>query len=83
MTLSMLLADLAGTAFVHSRGDSVLGAMMLEFPNGRRVLLIERTYRDGLRAITDPTLSDVEILQAGNLWDLWNSDRATLLDGIA
>ncbi len=83
MTLATLLADLAGGILVASRADAVLAAMMLTFPGGRGVLLIERQYRDGLRAITDPTATELETLRSGNLWDLWNSERATMLDGIA
>jgi hypothetical protein len=43
---------------------------------------IERTYREGLCVILDPTPEDLETARSGNLWDLWNSDRARDLHSI-
>lgn len=44
--------------------------------------MIERTYREGVCVILDPTPEEIETARSGNLWDLWNSDRAKRLAGV-
>jgi hypothetical protein len=51
-------------------------------PAGRQILAIERTYREGLKVILDPTPEELEMVRNGKLWDLWSSDRAKSLFSI-
>jgi hypothetical protein len=83
MTLASILSEMAGGCLAGSRSDSVLAATWMTFPGGRGLVLVERTYRDGLCVIIDPTEADLETLRSGDLWDLWNSERAARLDGLA
>jgi hypothetical protein len=71
-----LLADLGGATLTLQRGDATIAAAVLTLPAGRQILAIERTYREGLYVILDPTPEELEIVRTGNLWDLWNSERA-------
>lgn len=54
---------------------------VFELP-GRQLLVIERTYREGVCVILDPTPEEIETARTGYLWDLWNSDRAKGLAGV-
>jgi hypothetical protein len=78
MTLVELLAELGRAETLVRRDDSVLAVTVLDFA-GRRVLAVERTYRDGIKVLLDPTPEEVEIARNGDLWSLWNSERARLL----
>ena len=81
-TLVGLLAELGGGALeIHREGDT-LAVAVIAFPNGRQMLAIERTYRDGIGILLDPTPEELEIARHGDLWKLWNSDRRTLLASI-
>ena len=71
-----LLADMGGATLVARGGDCTIAAAVLALPAGRQILAIERTYREGLCVILDPTPEEVETVRSGNLWDLWSSDRA-------
>ena len=44
--------------------------------------LLERTYREGVVYILDPSEEEIDIVREGDLWKLWNSDRRVLLAGI-
>jgi hypothetical protein len=71
-----LLAELGGATLELQRGDPTIAAAVIALPAGRQILAIERTYREGLCVILDPTPEELETARSGNLWDLWNSDRA-------
>jgi len=77
-----LLADLGGATLTLRRGDVTIAAAVIALPAGRQILAIERTYREGLCVILDPTPEELETARGGNLWDLWNSDRARDLGSI-
>ena len=81
MTLVELLAEFGGVMLVARRSEACLAAALMSFPGGRRALVIERTYRVGIRLIMNPTSDETAVLDAGDLWELWNSERAELLDG--
>ncbi len=71
-----LLAELGGATLTLQRNDATIAAAVIALPAGRQILAIERTYREGLCIILDPTPEELETAGNGNLWDLWNSDRA-------
>lgn len=81
MTLLNLLASYADAWVVERGNDPCLASALITFPDGRRLIVLERTYREGIRVI--PTPNDAEILRMKGmqLWDLWNSDRAGNIDG--
>jgi hypothetical protein len=79
VTLVELLAQLAGAELSFRREADLLGVTVLVLPGGRQVLVIERTYRDGTGILLDPTPEEVEIARSGNLWQIWNSERLSLL----
>ena len=81
-TLADLLSNLAGATVLARRNEGTVAAVALAFPTGRRVILCERTYREGTCAILEPTDAELEVLRTGDLWALWNSDRATPVDGV-
>lgn len=83
MTLADLLAARADAMVQGRRNDTTLAVLVLVFPNARRLMLLERTYREGLTAIMDPTEAEMAIARGGDLWQLWNSDRRLPLEGIA
>ena len=77
------LAELGAAELVLRRTDGTLDAAAVALPDGRRLLAVERTYRDGIRVIFDPTPEELQIAEGGDLWDLWNSERSRLLGSIA
>lgn len=81
MTLVQLLAELGGAELVLRREESLLAVGVLALKEGRQLLVIERTYREGIGVLLDPTPAEIEIARDGDLWKLWNSERKTLLYG--
>jgi hypothetical protein len=81
LTLLALLARLGGAELEERWADATVAAGLLRLGGGRRLLVVERTYREGIRVLLDPTESELAAARNGRLWDLWNSDRAELLAG--
>ena len=82
MTLVELLAELTGAELVLRREEDMLMVVVLATPAGRRVLAMERTYRDGIHVLLDPTEEEVEMARSGDLWKLWNESRAEYLSSV-
>ena len=81
-SLIQLLGELAGLEIELRRRETTLATALLKRPDGRRLLLLERTYREGIVYILDPSEEEMEVARERDLWNLWNSDRAILLTGI-
>ncbi len=81
MTLIELLARYAGASLVERSEDPCLVTALITFPDSRRLILVERTYREGIRVIHEPTDAEVTVLHGDDLWKLWNSDRSEYLGG--
>ena len=81
-SLIQLLGELAGLEIEHRRYATTLATALLKRPDGRRLLLLERTYREGVVYILDPSEEEMEIAREGDLWKLWNSERGVLLAGV-
>lgn len=77
ISLVELLARLAGAELSFRREDEsdMLAVTVMVLPTGRKVLFVERTYRDGTGVLLDPTTEEIEIARSGNLWSLWNEER--------
>jgi hypothetical protein len=86
ITLAGLLAELMGAELSFQREDDLelatLVVAVLTLPGGRQVIAVQRTYRDGIRVLIDPTPEELEIARDGDLWKLWNSERSALLMSI-
>lgn len=87
MSLVEFLTQYCGASLAERRDDdaedlATLVACLIAFPDGRRLILIERTYRDGIHFIPDPSDAEIAVMRSGDLWDLWNSDRSTGLGGM-
>lgn len=87
ITFAELLATLGGAELSFQREDDVelasLAVAVFTLSSGRQVIAIERTYRDGIHVVIDPTPEELEIARTGDLWKLWNSERSALLMSIA
>jgi hypothetical protein len=81
MTLLNLLASYAGAWVVERGNDPCLASALITFPDGRRLIVLERTYREGIRVIHTPDDAEISRMKGMQLWDLWNSDRAENIDG--
>lgn len=77
------LFELGAEELELSRSDATLAVAIVGLGDRRRLLAIERTYRAGVKIIFDPAEKEVQIARDGNLWDLWNSDRARHVDSMA
>ena len=76
-TLLDLLKDFAAAETIWRRHDDpTLVAAAVRFQGGRTLLLVERTYREGVAFIADPTEAELTIARDGSLWDIWNSERS-------
>ena len=62
--------------------DSLLHVVGVELQDGGQLILLERSYREGLHYLPDPTDEEIEIAQSGEPWTLWNSERSRFLTGI-
>lgn len=84
MTLVEFLTEVAGAELVFRREDEddMLAVVVLAIPNGRRILALQRTYRDEIHVLLDPTPEEIETAQSGDLWKLWNTERSTYLSSI-
>ena len=78
-----LLEELGAVRLDVRRSDGVLAVVVMGLPDGRRLLAIERTYREGVKIILEPSEVEVGVAAEGDLWELWNSDRGASLDGLA
>ena len=74
--LLRVLSQLGAFDLTLHRTDGVLAVAIVDLPEDRRVLAVERTYRPGVSLILDPTPEEVTIAREGDLWQLWNSERA-------
>jgi hypothetical protein len=83
MTIVELLTSLFGVTVIAQRNDATMSAVALRVSDGRRLIMVERTYREGLKVLLQPTDAEIELIQSGDLSALWNSDRAVPLDDIA
>jgi hypothetical protein len=82
VSLAELLTQLAGVELSFQREEEdVLVVAFLALPSGRQMLVIQRTYRDGIKLVLDPTPEEVEIARSGDLWRIWNSERGMYLAG--
>jgi hypothetical protein len=81
LTLLELLHRLGGAEIELRRSDATLSAALLRAAGGRRIFVIERTHREGLRVLVDPEPGDLETIRNGDLWSLWNSGRLSWLGG--
>ena len=79
VTLVELLGQLAGAELSFRREADLLGVSAVVLPTERQVIVIERTYRDGTGILIDPTPEELEIARSGDLRQLWNSERRSLL----
>jgi hypothetical protein len=79
LTLVDLLSQLAGAELSFRRESDLLGVSLVALPAGRQVLIIERVYRDGTGILLDPTPDEIEVARSGDLWQIWNSERRSLL----
>jgi hypothetical protein len=79
VTLVELLGQLAGAELSFRRESDLLGVALVVLPGGRQVLIIERVYRDGTGILLDPTPDEIEVARSGDLWQIWNSERRSLL----
>lgn len=82
-SLIELLRELAALHVELLRSTEAITAALLRRPDGRRLLLLERTYRDGVVYLLDPSDDEIELARHGDLWTLWNSEHGVLLGGIA
>ena len=81
MTLLNLLTSYAGAWVVERGNDPCLASALITFPDGGRLIVLERTYREGIRVIQAPTEGEISRMEGTQLWDLWSSDRAEIVDG--
>jgi len=81
MTLLDLLASYAGAWVVERGNDPCLASALITFPDGRRLIVLERTYREGIRMIQAPTDEEISRMKGTHVWELWGSDRAEIVDG--
>jgi len=76
-----LLASYADAWVVERGNDPCLASAIITFPDGRRLMVLERTYREGIRAIPEPTDQEISRIKGSQVWDLWNSGRSEIADG--
>ena len=82
MTLVEFLCERCEVEPVGRRCDAVLAAAALRQTDGSVFILVERTYREGVCVIENASAGELNTLEEGNLWDLWNSERAVSLRGV-
>ena len=81
MTLLQLLTELGGAELRGRWTDACLSVALVGLRGGRQLLLVERSYREGIRMLFDPTEEELRGAREENLWEVWNSKRGEDLDG--
>ena len=81
-SLIELVGEIAGVEIERRQHTATLARALRKIPDGRRLLLLERTYREGVVYILDPSEDGVDVAREGDHWKLWNSDRGVPLAGI-
>lgn len=79
MTLVELFAETVGAKLELQREEDLYAMGILALPNRHRVIVIERTYRDGIHVILDPTQEELNVARDGSLHQLWSSERGSYL----
>jgi hypothetical protein len=79
MTLAELFVETVGAKLELQREEDLYAMGILALPNGRRVIVIERTYRDGIHVILDPTQEELDVARNGSLHQLFSSERGSYL----
>ena len=77
-----LLEGLGGAKVVLRRDGVSLAAALVKTVVGRQLILVERIYRGGTCVLLDPTEDETETAATGDLWQLWNSERAVAVWGL-
>jgi len=75
MRLLELMADHTDVTLETRREDPCLQGALLTFRSGRRLIIVERTYREGVVAILDPTEEEIATFRRDDLWKIWNSEK--------
>ena len=70
-----------GTNVPERSSDELLRWVLLRLPDGRQLLLAERTYRDGTKVLVEPTEEELQAARR-EPWAAWNSERAEHFAGI-
>lgn len=78
-TLVELFTETAGAKLELQREEDLYAMGVLAFSDGRRVIVIERTYRDGIHVILDPTQDELAVARDGDLHQLFSSERGSFL----
>ncbi len=74
MRLLELMADQTDVTLETRRDDPCLQGALLTFRSGRRLIIVERTYREGVVAILDPADEEIAIFRR-DVWKIWNSEK--------
>lgn len=82
LTLLELPSEIGGVDLSFRREDASIAVALIALPGGRQLLTVERTYREGICVLLDPTQDELEVARNGDLWQLWNSERARRLHSV-
>ena len=75
------LVSLGVEVLERSEPDDLVGWVLLRLADGRRLLLAERTYRDGTRLIVEPNEAELQEARRDPS-AAWNSKRSELVAGM-
>jgi hypothetical protein len=53
-----------------------IAGLLITLPDASRIILVERTYRDGTYGVLDATDEHVAAFHRGDLWAVWNDKAA-------
>lgn len=65
----------------HCSSDELVRWALVRLPDGRRLLLSERTYRDGTKVIIEPSDDELQAVRRDPS-AAWNSERGEQVAGI-
>jgi len=71
----VLLLEHGARVVEHSIADPCVQWALFALADGRRLLFVERTYREGSTVILDPTEEELAACRA-DPWTAWHSPRA-------
>jgi hypothetical protein len=70
-----------GTIVLERGSNELLRWVLLRLSDGRRLLLAERTYREGTKVLLEPTEEELQAARR-DPWAAWNSERSGHVAGI-
>ena len=81
-SLMELLDEMGGPNVELRRSAGGVSVALVAMTRDLKILIAERTYRDGVCCIVEPTSEEIQSAESGDPWKIWNSERAVPMSSV-